>query len=95
MAKIYHRYCDIGCPKIFYREAGAKGDGPTILLLHGFPSASHRFRDLMPLLCERHHVVAPDLSGFGLSDAKPDDRMTHTFDALAIAIDAFTEKLMI
>lgn len=93
MAEIYYRYCDIGGMKIFYREAGTKGNGPTLLLLHGFPSASHQFRDLIPLLCEGHHVVAPDFPGFGLSDMKPHDQMAYTFESLANAIAAFTEKL--
>ena len=93
MAKIYYRYCDIGGMKIFYREAGTKGDGPTILLLHGFPSASHQFRELIPLLCESHHVVAPDFPGFGLSDAKPRDQMIYTFGSIANAITDFTETL--
>ncbi len=72
---------------IFYREAGAPG-APKLLLLHGFPSASHMFRDLIPLLADRFHIVAPDLPGFGRSDA-PERRAT--FDRLADAIDRFTE----
>ncbi|MGH8295431.1 MAG: alpha/beta fold hydrolase [Steroidobacteraceae bacterium] len=75
--------------KIFYREAGSPG-APKLLLLHGFPSASHMFRDLMPLLADRFHIVAPDLPGFGQSDM-PGDR--HTFDRIAEAIDRFTEVI--
>src|SRR5271166_5271885 len=73
--------------KIFYREAGAP-DAPKLLLLHGFPSASHMFRDLIPLLADRFHIVAPDLPGFGNSDMPG---RGSTFDALAEAIDRFTE----
>jgi len=61
------RKIDVGGLNIFYREAGPK-DAPAILLLHGFPSASHMFRDLIPLLADRFRVVAPDLPGFGQSD---------------------------
>ena len=93
MAKVYYRYCDIDGMKIFYREAGMRSDSPSILLLHGFPSASHQFRDLIPLICEKYHVVAPDLPGFGLSDMKPRNQMTYTFENFANAITAFTEKL--
>ncbi|HEV2732408.1 MAG TPA: alpha/beta fold hydrolase, partial [Terriglobales bacterium] len=56
--------------KIFYREAGPK-DAPTIVLLHGFPSSSHMFRNLIPALSDKYHVVAPDYPGFGYSDAPP------------------------
>ena len=74
--------------KVFYREAGSPGS-PKLLLLHGFPSASHMFRDLIPLLADRFHIVAPDLPGFGMSDM-PNGR-GHTFDGIAATIDRFTE----
>ncbi len=74
---------------IFYREAGPK-DAPKVLLLHGFPSSSHMFRDLIPLLADRFHIVAPDLPGFGLSDS-PGRGLT--FDRIARTIDRFTEVI--
>jgi pimeloyl-ACP methyl ester carboxylesterase len=75
---------------IFYREAGPK-DGPTILLLHGFPSSSHMFRDLIPLLADRFHVVAPDLPGFGQSDMPGHTEFKYSFDNIAKVIERFTE----
>ena len=65
---INYRTADVGGIKIFYREAGSPS-APTLLLLHGFPSSSHMFRDLIPLLAERYHLVAPDFSGFGQSES--------------------------
>lgn len=78
--------------KIFYREAGAP-DAPKLLLLHGFPSSSHMFRDLIPLLSERFHLVAPDLPGFGSSDMPARSTFNYTFDNLATAIDRFAEVI--
>lgn len=78
--------------KIFYREAGPV-DAPTILLLHGFPTSSHMFRDLIPALAEKYHVVAPDYPGFGYSDA-PDHKVFHyTFDHYAKIVDKLTQQL--
>lgn len=77
---------------IFYREAGAK-IGPTILLLHGFPTSSQMFRNLIPLLADQYHVVAPDYPGFGHSSMPSRDQFPYTFDNLAKVIDAFTEKV--
>ena len=77
-----------GC-NIFYREAGT-AHAPKLLLLHGFPSASHMFRDLIPLLADRFHIVAPDLPGFGRSDMPG---RGHTFDRIAETIDRFTEVI--
>jgi pimeloyl-ACP methyl ester carboxylesterase len=87
MTATTYRTANVDGLKIFYREAGAP-DAPKLLLLHGFPSASHMFRDLIPLLADRFHIVAPDLPGFGNSDMP---RRGGTFEALADAIDRFTE----
>ncbi|HEU4685120.1 MAG TPA: alpha/beta hydrolase [Nitrospira sp.] len=78
--------------KIFYREAGAPTD-PAVLLLHGFPSSSHMFRGLIPLLSPHFHVVAPDLPGFGFSEAPDRSRFAYTFDRLADVMDAFTDAI--
>jgi pimeloyl-ACP methyl ester carboxylesterase len=78
--------------KVFYREAG-RLDAPTILLLHGFPTSSHMFRDLIPRLADRWHVVAPDLPGFGFSDAPDRASFPYTFDRLAQVIERFTDVL--
>jgi len=72
--------------KIFYREAGSKAS-PTIVLLHGFPSSSHMFRDLIPQLADKFHVIAPDYVGFGYSDAPDAGKFDYTFDNLAAYID--------
>ena len=72
--------------KIFYREAGSKAS-PTIVLLHGFPSSSHMFRDLIPQLADKFHVIAPDYVGFGYSDAPDVSRFDYTFDNLAAHIE--------
>ncbi len=77
---------------IFYREAGAK-DAPAILLLHGFPTSSHMFRNLIPVLAERYHVIAPDLPGFGFSDAPHRKTFRYTFENLANVIDYFTQAI--
>src|SRR6202167_5404378 len=87
MLPINYRTVEVDTLKVFYRESGAP-NAPKLLLLHGFPSASHMFRDLIPLLADRFHIVAPDLPGFGKSDA-PERRAT--FDRLAVAIDRFTD----
>src|ERR1700751_3201973 len=90
MPPITYRMVDVDDVKIFYREAGPP-DAPTLLLLHGFPSASHMFRDLIPLLADRFHLVAPDLPGFGQSGMPAREDFTYTFDNLAKKIDRFTE----
>ena len=77
---------------LFYREAGDPGS-TTVLLLHGFPTSSHMFRDLIPKLAETYRVVAPDLPGFGFSDSPPRSEFKYTFENLARIISAFTEKL--
>jgi len=90
MTAIKYRSVDVDGVKVFYREAGA-ADGPALLLLHGFPSASHMFRELIPLLADRFRLVAPDLPGFGQSDMPPRSKFTYTFDHLAGVIGRFTE----
>jgi pimeloyl-ACP methyl ester carboxylesterase len=77
---------------VFYREAGSP-DASAILLLHGFPSASHMFRDLMPRLADRFHVIAPDLPGFGQSDMPARSSFNYTFDNIATVIERFTEVI--
>jgi pimeloyl-ACP methyl ester carboxylesterase len=90
MHKISFRKVDADGINIFFREAGPK-DAPAILLLHGFPSASHMFRDLFPLLADRFRVIAPDLPGFGQSDMPDRSKFSYTFDNVARVIDRFTE----
>ena len=77
---------------VFYREAGPP-DAPTVLLLHGWPSSSHMFRDLMPKLADRFHLVAPDYPGFGYSDAPSPDTFAYTFDRLAEIVEGFVDVL--
>src|SRR5579864_8568314 len=85
-------YAIVDGSKIFYREAGPK-TAPAILLLHGFPTSSHMFRDLIPALADRYHVVAPDLPGFGFSDAPDRAKFKYSFEHLTDVIDRFTEAL--
>jgi pimeloyl-ACP methyl ester carboxylesterase len=89
---IRHHLVTAGDQKIFYREAGPK-TAPSILLLHGFPTSSHMFRNLIPGLADRYHVVAPDLPGFGFSDAPDRKRFPYTFAQLAKTTDSFTEAI--
>ena len=78
--------------EIFYREAGPKG-GPTVLLLHGFPTSSQMFRNLIPALAEKYHVFAPDYPGFGHSTMPSREKFAYTFDNLAKVIDEFTKQV--
>lgn len=87
-----YRYATVNGVKIFYREAGAEGS-PAVLLLHGFPTSSHMFRDLIPTLSDRYHVVAPDLPGFGFSDAPDRQRFSYSFENLAKTIASFTQTI--
>jgi len=92
MTKTHYRKADVDGLKVFYREAGPI-DAPTLLLLHGFPSAGHMFRELIPALSDRFHVVAPDLPGFGQSDMPSRDEFSYTFAKLAEVIERFTEVI--
>ena len=88
------RYCtaDVDGFNVFYREAGNIA-ASKLLLLHGFPSASHMFRDLIPLLADRFHMVAPDLPGFGQSDMPPRNQFSYTCDNIASVMERFTEVI--
>ena len=92
MDTVTYRKVDVDGIKIFYRESGPK-EAPTILLLHGFPTAGHMFRDLIPRLADRFHLVAPDLPAFGQSDMPERGAFTYTFENIANAIDRFTEVI--
>lgn len=89
---IRYQYVTLGSQKVFYREAGSK-TAPAILLLHGFPTSSHMFRNLIPALADRYRVVAPDLPGFGFSDAPDRNNFRYTFEQLAKVIASFTEVI--
>jgi len=86
----YH-HADVKGLKLFYREAGSN-DSPTIVLLHGFPSSSHMFRDLIPQLADKFHVIAPDYVGFGYSDAPSVRDFEYTFDNLAAHVEELLLK---
>jgi len=90
MSPIAHRTVDVDGLNVFYREAGRR-DAPVLLLLHGFPTSSHMFRDLIPALSDRYHVIAPDLPGFGFTEAPDRANFPYTFASLAKVIDRFTE----
>src|ERR1700677_3751128 len=90
MAAVTYHTVEVDAVKVVYREAGAP-DAPKLLLIHGFPSAGHMFRDLIPLLADRFHVIAPDLPAFRQSDMPPRSQFKYTFDNIARIIDRFTE----
>jgi pimeloyl-ACP methyl ester carboxylesterase len=90
--KVAHRTVKVGDLDVFYREAGPK-DAPGVLLLHGFPTSSQMFRNLIPALADDFHVIAPDYPGFGLSSMPPHDKFKYTFDNLAEVIEKFTEAV--
>lgn len=89
---IQHQHANVDGLKVFYREAGPQSS-PAILLLHGFPTSSHMFRNLIPALADRFHVVAPDLPGFGFTDAPDRKKFKYTFANLAKVIERFTETI--
>jgi pimeloyl-ACP methyl ester carboxylesterase len=87
-----HHLIEADGVKVFYREAGP-ADGPVVLLLHGFPTSSFQYRELIPRLADRYHVIAPDLPGFGFTEVPAERGYEYRFDALAKTIFAFTETL--
>lgn len=87
---VKYRFVEVRNHRVFYREAGP-ADAPAVLLLHGFPTSSHMFRNLIPVLAERHRVVAPDFPGFGFT-ASP-AAFAHTFEYLADVVDGFTDTI--
>lgn len=89
---VYHRAIEIEGQSIFYREAGPQ-DAPTVLLLHGFPTSSHMFRNLIPSLADTYHVVAPDYPSYGQSSMPSVDNFEYTFDHLAEIVYQFTRKI--
>src|ERR1700761_4781910 len=91
---VFYRTLNVEGLEIFYREAGPR-DAPTVLLLHGFPSSSHMFRNLIPMLADKYHVVAPDFPGYGESSAPSVNDFEYSFEGLAIVTEKFTEKLNI
>jgi pimeloyl-ACP methyl ester carboxylesterase len=91
-AAVSYRTVKVDGVNVFYREAGPR-NAPTILLLHGFPTSSQMFRNLIPLLADRYHVIAPDYPGYGQSDMPPMDKFTYSFDNLARVVDKFTEAV--
>ncbi|HZZ47884.1 MAG TPA: alpha/beta hydrolase [Pseudonocardia sp.] len=89
---VSYKSVEVESVRVFYREAGPS-DGPVLLLLHGFPSSGHMFRDLIPHLSDHFRLIAPDLPGFGQSDMPGRDTFDYTFEHLADVIEAFTEKV--
>jgi pimeloyl-ACP methyl ester carboxylesterase len=88
----HHRFAEIAGRRIFYREAGSP-TAPTVVLLHGTPASSHQYRNLIPALADRYHVIAPDYPGFGHSDVPSVDEFRYTFDKLANHVDALLDHL--
>src|SRR5262245_42327114 len=89
---IHYRTTDAGGHRVFYREAGESAN-PAVVLLHGFPTSSHMFRDLIPLFADDYHVVAPDLPGFGNPVTRPRCQFDYRFDKLAQVIHGFIEAI--
>ena len=90
--KVRHRQADVDGLELFFREAG-RPDRPAVLLLHGFPSSSHTFREVMPALADVAYVVAPDLPGFGMSSAPTVDEYDYTFGNLSRAVEGLLDRL--
>jgi pimeloyl-ACP methyl ester carboxylesterase len=92
MSAIKYRTADVDGLRVFYGEAG-ESNARSLLLLHGIPTASHMFRDLIPLVSDRYHLVAPDQPGFGQSDMPSRTQFTYSFDCIADVIEGFTETI--
>jgi pimeloyl-ACP methyl ester carboxylesterase len=92
--RVHHRYATVAGHRVFYREAGP-ADAPTVVLLHGFPTSSFMFRELIPRLADRFHVIAPDYLGFGLSDAPAIGDFSYTFDALTDVVEHLLAHLQV
>lgn len=90
--RTHHRHAEIAGRRIFYREAGSP-QAPAVVLLHGTPASSHMYRNLIPALADRYHVIAPDYPGFGHSDRPPVGEFDYTFDSLADHVDALLDHL--
>jgi pimeloyl-ACP methyl ester carboxylesterase len=88
--QVSFHYAQVDNVKVFYRQAGNPA-APTVLLLHGFPTSSFMYRDLIPMLAQRYHVIAPDMPGFGLTEVPAKDQYAYTFDQLAKTMQRFTE----
>ncbi|MEC4037003.1 alpha/beta fold hydrolase, partial [Myroides odoratimimus] len=91
---IHYRFIKVDGLNIFYREAGDPNK-PTLLLLHGYPTSSHMFRNLIPILSKQYHIIAPDLPGFGFSDAPDHKTFNYTFDHLAQVMQSFIEQVQL
>lgn len=91
-AVVHHRFATINGLQVFYREAGPS-DGPVVLLLHGFPTSSHMFRHLIPLLADRYHVIAPDYPGYGQSDMPDPAKYAYTFDGFGEVVEKLLAQL--
>ena len=90
--QVHYRYAQVKDVNVFYREAGDPAN-PTVLLLHGFPTSSFMYRNLIPVLSRRYHVIAPDLPGFGLTQSPPRDTYQYSFENISNTMDAFTQVL--
>lgn len=89
---VRYRFADVDGIRVFYREAGAP-DAPVLLLMHGFPSSSHMYRDLIARLSSKYRVIAPDLPGFGFTEVPAERQYVYTFDNFALTIGAFVDAL--
>ncbi|MFP1952113.1 alpha/beta fold hydrolase [Lonsdalea quercina] len=92
LSQVYYRYEQVGQVNVFYREAG-NPSSPCVVLLHGFAASSYMFRDLIPALADKYHVITPDLPSFGFTEAPARGEYAYTFDNIAETIDQFTEQL--